>query len=60
MMSNVFFKDLGIGDPTYNLGISEESHGMMTGKMLQELKKYLLRKSQLAPVYGDTNSMAEP
>ena len=57
MMSNVFFKDLGIGDPTYNLGISEESHGMMTGKMLQGVEKILIKeKPACVLVYGDTNS----
>ena len=54
MMSNVFFKDLGIGDPTYNLGISEESHGMMTGKMLQGVENTIKEKPDCVLVYGDT------
>lgn len=33
-MSEVFFKDMGIRRPAYNLGIGSLSHGAQTGRML--------------------------
>jgi len=56
-MSKIFFKDLNIPKPKYNLGIGSGKHGEQTGKMLIELEKTLLKvKPQLVLVYGDTNS----
>jgi len=56
-MSDVFFKELEIPCPKYNLGISGESHGLMTGKMLIEIEKVLMdEKPDMVIVYGDTNS----
>ena len=40
-MSGVFFQELGIPEPDYNLGISGGSHGQMTGRMLAELENVL-------------------
>jgi len=34
-MSQVFFEELGIPAPAYNLGIGGQSHGAMTGQMLE-------------------------
>ena len=34
-MSAVFFQELGIPEPKYNLGINTPSHGSMTGRMLE-------------------------
>ena len=40
-MSAMFFKDLGIPKPDYNLNINCKSHGEQTGKMMIELEKVL-------------------
>lgn len=56
-MSQVFFDQLGIADPHYNLSINGGSHGQMTGRILESIEKVLLQESpQLIVVFGDTNS----
>ena len=56
-MSDIFFEEMGIPAPDYNLGISGGSHGEMTGRMLIELEKVLWKEQPDALlVYGDTNS----
>lgn len=56
-MSGVFFEELQIPIPKYNLHVSGGTHGVMTGKMLQALDEILLtEKPDLVVVYGDTNS----
>jgi UDP-GlcNAc3NAcA epimerase len=56
-MSRVFFQDLEIPEPTYNLGIGSDSHGNQTGRMLGEIEKVLLDvRPDWVVVYGDTNS----
>jgi len=56
-MSDVFFEEMEIPRPKYNLGISGGSHGQMTGAMLYEIEKVLLNeKPDAVLVYGDTNS----
>ncbi len=56
-MSEIFFKELGIPEPKYNLGINASNHGSMTGRMLEQIEKILLReKPDYVLVYGDTNS----
>lgn len=56
-MSDIFFQEMGIPAPDYNLGIAGGSHGEMTGRMLIELEKVLLHeKPDALLVYGDTNS----
>ena len=57
LMSDIFFKDLDIPPPKYNLNISSLSHGAMTGRMIEDIEKVLkLEKPDLTIVYGDTNS----
>lgn len=56
-MSKVFFDELGIPQPKYNLEISGGLHGAMTGRMLEALEKVLLdEKPDWVLIYGDTNS----
>lgn len=56
-MSDVFFAQLGLPLPNYNLGIHGGHHGEMTGRMLIELEQVLLaEKPDAVLVYGDTNS----
>lgn len=57
MMSDIFFSELEIPKPKYNLNISSLSHGAMTGRMMEEIEKILLIENpDLVLVYGDTNS----
>lgn len=56
-MSAVFFDELSIPHPGYNLNISGGSHGLMTGRMLEAIESVLLsEKPDFVLVYGDTNS----
>ena len=56
-MSKVFFDDLDIPKPKYNLEISGGSHGAMTGRMLEAIEVVALtEKPDYVLVYGDTNS----
>ena len=56
-MSDVFFEEMDIPKPDYNLGISGGSHGQMTGRMLIELEKVFLKESpDMVLLFGDTNS----
>ena len=56
-MSDVFFKELEIPKPDYNLGINSASHGAMTGRMLEKIEEILIKeKPNWVLVYGDTNS----
>jgi len=56
-MSAVFFEEMRIPKPTYNLNINGLSHGAMTGQMLEKIEEVLVKeKPQAVVVYGDTNS----
>ncbi|MDH1560794.1 UDP-N-acetylglucosamine 2-epimerase (non-hydrolyzing) [Pseudomonas chengduensis] len=56
-MSQVFFDELEIPAPRYNLEVSGGSHGAMTGRMLEGIERILLNeKPDWVLIYGDTNS----
>lgn len=56
-MSDIFFDEMNIPKPTYNLAINGLSHGAMTGQMLIKIEEVLIKeKPDLVVVYGDTNS----
>jgi UDP-GlcNAc3NAcA epimerase len=56
-LSDVFFSELGLGEPYYNLGVGSAAHGRQTGQMLVAIEDVLLRhQPDVALVYGDTNS----
>ncbi|MDD3213034.1 MAG: UDP-N-acetylglucosamine 2-epimerase (non-hydrolyzing) [Eubacteriales bacterium] len=57
MMSDVFFSELHIPKPDYDLGISGGTHAQMTARMLTALEEVLIKEAPDALlVYGDTNS----
>ena len=56
-MSEVFFRELGIPQPDYNLHVGSGTHGVQTGAMLQGIERILLEQHfDGMIVYGDTNS----
>lgn len=56
-MSKVFFDELAIPRPTYNLEVGAATHGAQTGCMLERIESVLLEdRPDLVLVYGDTNS----
>ncbi len=56
-MSGVFFRELGIPTPDYNLEVGSGGHGEQTGLMLQRLEPLVAQEQpDLLLVYGDTNS----
>lgn len=56
-MSKVFFDELDIPHPAYNLAISGGQHGAMTGRMLEAIENVVMQeKPDWMLIYGDTNS----
>jgi UDP-GlcNAc3NAcA epimerase len=56
-MSQVFFDELGIPKPDYNLGVGSGPHGRQTARMIEGLENILLEeKPDFLVLYGDTNS----
>jgi len=56
-MSDVFFDEMKIPKPDYNLNINGLSHGAMTGQMLEKIEEVLIKENpDWVLVYGDTNS----
>lgn len=56
-MSDVFFEELDIPRPTYQLGIGGGSHGQNTGRMIEAIERVLLdERPEWVLVYGDTDS----
>lgn len=56
-MSQVFFDEMEIPAPHYNLEINNLGHGAMTGRMMEKAEDIMLKeKPDYVLVYGDTNS----
>jgi len=56
-MSDIFFNEMQIPKPDYNLNINGLSHGAMTGQMLEKIEEVLVKENpDFVMVYGDTNS----
>ncbi|NOU19893.1 MAG: UDP-N-acetylglucosamine 2-epimerase (non-hydrolyzing) [Bacteroidales bacterium] len=56
-MSSVFFDELNIPQPQYNLNIGSTSHGIQTAGMIKGIEEIvLIEKPDYVIVYGDTNS----
>lgn len=56
-MSQIFFQEMNIPKPDYNLSVSGLSHGAMTGRMIEKIEEVLQEeKPDWVVVYGDTNS----
>lgn len=56
-MSEVFFSEMGIPKPKYNLNVGSGSHGIQTAEMMKGIEKIILEeKPNAVLVYGDTNS----
>lgn len=56
-MSDIFFEEMEIPRPQYQLNINSLSHGAMTGRMMEKIEEILLEeKPDYLLVYGDTNS----
>lgn len=56
-LSDVFFDELGIPEPDYNLGVGSESHARQTAQMMIELEELVDEHNpDVVLCYGDTNS----
>jgi UDP-N-acetylglucosamine 2-epimerase len=56
-MSEVFFRELGLPEPNYYLGIGSGRHGEQTAKMLTGIEDVLLKEDpDVVVIYGDTNT----
>jgi len=56
-MSQIFFEEMGIPEPDYNLNIHSLSHGAMTGRQIEGIEEVLIKENpDWILVYGDTNS----
>jgi len=56
-MSKLFFDELDIPEPDYNLEVGSGTHAEQTGRMMMGIEKVLLmEKPDWTLLYGDTNS----
>ena len=56
-MSKIFFDELNIPKPNYNLNVGSSSHGAQTAKMIEGIEEIIIKeKPDFIVLYGDTNS----
>ncbi len=56
-MSDVFFREMDISQPDYNLNVGSGKHGKQTASMIEGIEKVaMIEKPAVIVVYGDTNS----
>ena len=56
-LSDVFFEELEIPKPDYNLGVGSARHGRQTASMISGIEEVILKEQPEAVIiYGDTNS----
>lgn len=56
-LDRIFFRDLGLPEPHFNLNIGSDNHGAQTGRMMIELEKVLAaQQPSIVVVQGDTNT----
>lgn len=57
-LDSVFFDQLELPEPSYNLGVGSNSHGEQTGMMITEIESVLItERPDVVLVQGDTNSV---
>lgn len=57
-MDRVFFEELELPQPEYNLDVGSGTHGIQTGKMLERIEATLLNeRPDIILVQGDTNTV---
>ena len=57
-MSKIFFSQLSLKEPDYNLGVGSGSHGKQTGEMLKSIESVIIKESpDLILIYGDRKSV---
>ena len=56
-MSQIFFEELGLSEPSVNLGIGSGTHAQQTGQMMMAIEPILQEQNpDIVLVYGDTNT----
>lgn len=56
-MSEIFFTEMGLPRPKYNINVNGLNHGAMTGQMMEKIEEVLLvEQPDWVLVFGDTNS----
>ena len=56
-LSGIFFEELLLPKPAYELGVGSMNHGAQTGRMMEAIEEVLIREEpDWVLVYGDTNS----
>ena len=57
LLSDIFFRELGLPEPDLNLGVGSASHAIQTARALEGLEEVMLAEHpDCVVVFGDTNS----